>query len=463
MAIGNLQNEFRTKLDVNKTELRGAFALASVYLMRMLGLFMVMPVIALLAIDYPDYSPLMVGLVIGGYGLTQAIFQIPMGMLSDKFGRKPIILFGLTLFCVGSLIAAYSETLSWMIVGRVLQGAGAIAGAVMALAADISRENQRSKVMAIIGIAIGFSFYIALVLGPVIASSGGLQQIFVITAGLAVLCIPLVLFAVPKPVVFAPTGDTLPEANQIKNLFFDRQLWRLNFGVLVLHMLIALVFVQLPLQFSQFGWELHQHWSIYLPLLVAAIFGMALLMGLKRKLSNDLILRFSILLLIVSFCGLYFWGSSAQWLIIFVWLFFSAFNYLEANFPALVSNIAPAGKKGSAMGIYASFQFFGAFLGGLLAGALQDIISAESIYLVAATVCVFWLIIFLGFHGTDPLKRYTLALNQSDQDLTEIQKQFSNLEGVRDFIIDPDESAIYLKVDSSQFNLQQARQIANSA
>ena len=424
---------------------------------------MVMPVIALLATEYPDYSALLVGLAIGGYGLTQALMQIPMGMLSDRLGRKPVIVLGLMLFCLGSLIAAMADSLLWVVVGRVFQGAGAIAGAVMALAADISRENQRSKVMAIIGIAIGFSFYIALVVGPIIASSGGLQRIFWVTAALAALCIPLVLLVVPKPLAYAPKGDTLPSMQKIRELFRNAHLWRLNLGVLFLHLLITLIFVQLPLQFTQFGWQLSEHWGIYLPLLIASILGMALLMSLQRKLAVNRTIQLAILLLAAAFAGLFWNTQDLFWMMLFVWLFFSAFNYLEANFPALVSSIAPAGQKGSAMGIYASFQFFGAFLGGMIAGSLREFASASLVYLIATGICIIWLGFFLGFRGTDPLKRYTLSINQSGRDLTELQQQFSNLEGVRDFVIDPDESAIYLKVDSSQFNLQQARQIANLA
>ena len=182
---------------MNATEIRAACALAAIYILRMLGLFMVMPVLAILALDYQGYTPWLVGLAIGGYGLTQALLQIPMGMLSDRIGRKPVIIGGLVCFAIGSLVAGMAESMTWLIIGRVLQGAGAIAGAVMALAADVTRESQRTKVMAIIGISIGFSFYLALLLGPVLSSSYGLSGIFYITALLSVAGIGLVLFIVP--------------------------------------------------------------------------------------------------------------------------------------------------------------------------------------------------------------------------------------------------------------------------
>lgn len=446
---------------MNQTELRSAFSLATIYLMRMLGLFMIMPVIALLAPQYSDYSPLLVGLAIGGYGLTQAIMQIPMGMWSDKYGRKPIIIAGLILFVAGSGVAAMADTLWMVIVGRVLQGAGAIAGAVMALAADVSRENQRAKVMAIIGIAIGFSFYLAMILGPVIAGYSGLSGIFTVTAILASFGIPLVLWGVPNVAQTAPKGDTLPAIKSLKILAKDSSLWRLNVSVLMLHCLITLIFVQLPVMFTQQGWPLAEHWSLYLPILVASIVGMAFLMGLRRRLSGSAIMRISILLLAIACVGLFSFATDSLLLMVFVWLFFSGFNYLEANFPALVSSIAPAGQKGSAMGIYASFQFFGAFLGGVMSGVITQYFSAEMVFLASAVICVLWIILFSGFKGSEHMKRYALAYSNSDKSVDELIQQFKALPGIADFTVNQDEATVYLKVDSQVFDLQKAQEIVH--
>jgi MFS family permease len=203
---------------LNPQETRAAISLALVYVLRMLGLFMVIPVLAIAAVDYPDYSPLFVGLAIGGYGLTQAILQIPMGVLSDKWGRKPVIYMGLCFFALGSLVAANADSMAMLTLGRILQGAGAIAGAIMALAADVTRESERAKVMAIIGVSIGFSFYVALLTGPIIAGLYGIQGIFWITAILTVCCLPLVKFGVPTPKENSPSGDALPQLSQLKNL-----------------------------------------------------------------------------------------------------------------------------------------------------------------------------------------------------------------------------------------------------
>lgn len=446
---------------MNPTELRGAFSLAFIYLMRMLGLFMVMPVLAVLSVDFPDYSPLWVGVAIGAYGLSQAVLQIPMGMWSDKLGRKPIILAGLLLFALGSLLAAFADSMLMLAVGRFLQGTGAIAGAVMALAADISRENQRSKVMAIIGIAIGFSFYLSLILGPVIASSFGLQGIFLATALLALTCVPLLIFVVPKVVVSAPGGDTLPNLTDIKQMLTKGQLLKLNISVLLLHMMITLIFVQFPTLLHGFGWQLDEHWIIYLPVLVIAIFGMAILMGMSRKVPLHKLLMTSLVIMALSFVVMPFGTDSFELLMLSICLFFISFNFLEANFPAMVANFSEPGKKGSAMGIYASFQFFGAFLGGIVSGLLMQTFAPEVVWYLAAAICILWLGLIHNLESTERLKRYTLSLNPAGRELTMIQAEFQQLQGISEFTIVPDESAVYLKVKGKSFDLMKARKVAD--
>lgn len=418
---------------------------------------MVMPVIAISAKNYPDYSAFLVGLAIGGYGLTQALLQIPMGVLSDKIGRKPVIAAGLMIFAIGSLVAATADTLAWVVVGRFLQGAGAIAGAIMALAGDLSREKQRPKVMAIIGISIGFSFYLALLLGPIIASKFGLSGIFLMTGVLACLCIFLVLFVVPNAKNIAPKGDTLPIVDDLKNLFLHPQLIRLNISVLLLHMLITLLFVQIPVFLIDLNWPLAKHWQAYLVILVASVAGLVGLMALAKN-HKQAVLQFSVAGLAVVFTLLIFAQYSIIYLLLLVSLFFTCFNYLEANFPAMVSNISPAGKKGSAMGVYASFQFFGAFIGGVLSGSIGEFLGIQWVFVLASIICCIWLLLIKGLRATNRLKRYTLKTDTQTSDLT-IQQLFE-LEGVVDITIVQNEQVMYLKAEQ-HFDIQQARLVLN--
>ena len=445
---------------MNALELRTSLALALVYVLRMLGLFMVMPVIAIAAMDYPDYSPLYVGLAVGGYGLTQAALQIPMGMLSDKWGRKPVIMLGLAVFALGSFIAAMSDTMLGMVVGRVLQGAGAIAGAIMALATDVSRESQRAKVLAVIGIAIGFSFYLAVLLGPLIANAWGMAGIFGVTGLLALLCMPLILWVVPQTSIVS-SGDTLPQKGQLSTLFFSSQLWRLNVSVLLLHMLITLLFTQLPLTLLNFDLALEDHWSLYLPVLGASIVGLVIMMGMARGRTPKSYLFTAVVMLAVALACLS--GLDQRWWLVLsaCILFFVGFNYLEANFPALVSSIAPAGQKGTAMGIYASFQFFGAFLGGILSGVITELASREIVYAIGAGAALLWLVLLMGLKEVSRIQRVTLAISGGSAK-SHIIDALMGQPGVEEVTLNSNHDAVYLKV-TRDFNMTTARQLVDSS
>lgn len=430
---------------MNAIEVRAALTLAVVYVLRMLGLFMVMPVLAVAATKYSDYSVMLVGVAIGGYGLTQAALQIPMGMLSDKWGRKPVILLGLSVFAAGSIMAAMADSMWWLIAGRILQGAGAIAGAIMALAADVTREQQRAKVMAIIGIAIGFSFYIAVVLGPLIAEAWGLAGVFWVTGILAVCCLPMVKWAVPDtPKQF--NADTLPRLEQVWQLFTSRDLWRLNVSVMLLHMMITLLFVQVPSTLVAVGVPLDNHWTLYLPVLVISVLLLAMMMRSSRGRTPRVMLLSAVIMLGSAFVVLPSVGHSWWLMALGLLIFFTGFNYLEANFPALLSTIAPAGQKGTAMGIYASFQFFGAFLGGILSGVVTEHLGSESAYYSGSVIAALWCVIVAGIDAGEKLKRVALAVGNNNPGQQQLEA-LAALPGVVESVFDPGQGQLYLKVN----------------
>lgn len=452
---------------LNKSEWQAGISLASVYVLRMLGLFMVIPVIAISAQTYSDYSPLWVGLAIGGYGLTQAIFQIPMGLMSDKWGRKPIIYLGLTLFAIGSLIAGLADSMWLLTIGRIIQGSGAIAGAIMALATDVTRESQRTKIMALIGISIGFSFYIALLLGPLIAANFGMQGIFLITAVFSLLCIPLVRFGINNDAYVAPSGDSLPNKTLLRGLYKHPHLWRLNGSVLVLHMLITCFFVQVPVLLVGIGVPLSEHYVLYSLVLFASVIGLIGLIKLADHLPVSLSFRFALLFMAAAFGLLLVLAPTWTSIAIAGILFFTGFNFLEAKMPAMVSSIAPAGSKGSAMGIYASHQFFGAFLGGVSSGLLNSYFSPQYTFIMCVVVIFLLSLVSKGLAtNTQRVQRVTLRLETQHTDvnrLRALQDRIVSLAGVNEAHTNVQENAMYLKVNAKVFDIAAAEALVKAA
>ncbi len=436
-------------------ERRAAISLALVFAFRMLGLFMLIPVFAIYGKDLVGFSPVWIGLAIGAYGLTQAVLQIPMGWLSDRIGRLPVMLLGLTLFAVGSVVAALAESVYGVTLGRILQGMGAISGAVLALAADVTREEQRPKVMAVIGATIGLSLAVSMIAGPALAAVGGLSAIFWFTAALALTGIVIVLTLVPKTQQQAIDSEALARPGFIWQLFCHPQLRLLNLGVLMLHLLLTAIFVVIPAQLLADGLAAPQHWQVYLPVFVAAFVLMVPLMILSmRRQQEKGYFLFAIGLLVVS---LLLMISGELWpLAIALLVFFTGFNYLEASMPALVSRIAPAGQKGTAMGIYASLQFFGAFLGGVLGGSISGQFGVSSLFALAGGIGLIWL--FLATRMQVPQRAQRLSYKVSGVDdaaAKTLVRQLSSLSGVLEATVVVNEQRCYLKVSSAGFDPQQ--------
>jgi len=376
---------------LNSLERRVTAVLAGVYGVRMLGLFLLLPVLALYARDLPGATPLLIGIAVGAYGITQATLQIPFGILSDHIGRKPVILFGLLIFIAGSVLAARSDSMLVLIAGRALQGAGAISAAVTALLADHTRAEFRTRSMAVVGITIGGSFMLSLMLGPVLANLWGVAGLFWLAAIMGVVAMLLVGFGVPV----VPRQLTGP-VNLASGLG-DRRLRLLYGGVFVIHMALTGLFVALPLMLTeQLGFAADQHWKLYLSSMLLSLLGtipMIVYAERQRKTGGAGALALAVLLVAGGQLVLYAGTGGLTGITIGLILFFAGFNFLEARMPALLSILAAAENRGASMGIYATSQFLGAFAGGVLAGAVMGSGGSAMVYLFGAgALGVWWLL-----------------------------------------------------------------------
>ena len=370
-------------------ERRSAIALAAVFFLRMLGLFMLIPVLALYVETLPGATPLLIGIAIGIYGLTQALFQIPLGSLSDRVGRRPVILTGLLLFGAGALIAAAAKSIWPVIAGRAVQGVGAVSGTTLALAADLSRDSQRTKVMAIIGISIGGAFSVAFVLGPVLNAALGLGGLFIACAALALAAIAILFLAVPKPPAPAPGAAIPPLAGTLT----APELRVLYLGVLTLHLVLAASFVAIPIALSErMGLVPARHFTVYLPVLLLsiALVGPLIMASARGGTMRPMFLG-AIVGLGVAEALLWLWWDTPAGFYAALTVFFVAFNFLEASLPGVISRAAPTHGKGAALGAYSTFQFVGVFLGGLLGGAVAGGLGYAAVPASCALLCVVWL------------------------------------------------------------------------
>ncbi len=438
-------------------ERRAIGLLAAVYAVRMLGLFMVLPVFFIHGVDLVDASPELLGLAIGIYGLSQALLQIPFGVLSDRYGRKPLLIAGLLIFILGSVVAAFSDSVYGVIFGRFLQGAGAIASVLMAFLSDLTRDEQRTKAMAMVGMTIGMSFALALVLGPLLAAWAGLAGIFWVTAVLAALSLILVS-RLPSAVNRKRHRDTMLVTAALGQVVNNGQLMRLNFGIFALHLIMTGLFVAVPKSLlTGFSIAADYHGYFYLAVIFLAFVSMIplIIYGEKQRQVGRVFKVCTLLLTLVL--GLQVLAQ--EQLLVFTLLlfgFFVAFNYLEATLPSLVSKVAPAGMRGTAMGLYSSSQFFGAFLGGSLGGLVFAEGGVLFVYGLCALIGLVWCLVNVKMPEPPYTTSMVVALSEIDPSRADqISSDLGKIGGVQDVTLVVEDRLAYLKIDRHQLDENQ--------
>jgi MFS family permease len=438
-------------------ELRATAGLASIYGLRMLGMFIILPVFAFYAEHLPggnNYA--LIGIALGAYGLTQAILQVPFGWLSDHFGRKPVIYAGLILFAIGSFVAASATDIYWVIFGRIIQGSGAISAAVMALAADLTREEHRTKAMAAIGMTIGVTFALSLIIAPALNRLIGVPGIFVMTGVLALLAMVVVYRIIPDPVVSRFHSDTEASPGRFNNVLHDPELLRLDFGVFALHAALMALWLVVPLSLRNAGLAADHHWQVYLPVLVLsmAMIIPAIIYGEKKaKLKQVFVISVATLLvsqILLAYAFNSLWGTAVALLV-----FFAAFNLLEATLPSLISKIAPVGAKGTAIGVYSSVQFLGTFVGATAGGYLYEHFGSSALFAFCGGLLALWLMFAATMKAPAAVRTRMYHVEEMDTGAaTGLSRQLAALPGVHEALVLASEGVAYLKVDMRGFDEQ---------
>ncbi len=430
-------------------ERRAVVTLASLFSLRMIGLFMIMPVFAIYGRSLADATPFLIGLAVGIYALAQALLQIPLSQLSDRIGRKRLVLAGMLLFAIGGAVAALSTTIWGVIIGRAIQGSGAISGVVMALLADLTRVEQRTKAMAAIGMSIGVSFGLAFVAGPLLAGHFGLSGLFWTTSFMGLGGMAVCYWLVPDPVT---SVKQVPSTywEQFREALAHKELLRLNWGIFSLHLIMAAFFMSVPVLLkNNGGLEARLHGWVYLPVLFLSFLTIvpAIIIAEKKRRMKGVFVC-AIAMLVLSMIWLSFLHGSLVQLVAGLALFFIGFNLLEALLPSLVSKICPPGSKGTAMGIYSTSQFLGAFIGSPLGGVLSGHFSYGFLFAVLAALAAVWLLVAAGMAPPPFLNSIMLSFERiTAAEAPALAQRLRDVAGVEDVVVLVEEGVVYLKVD----------------
>ncbi len=436
-------------------EVRATAGLAGIYGLRMFGMFIILPVFAFYAEHLPGGSNYtLIGIALGAYGLTQAILQIPFGWLSDRIGRKPVIYIGLILFAIGSFVAASATDIYWVIFGRIIQGAGAISAAVMALAADLTREEHRTKAMAVIGMTIGVTFALSLIVAPALNRMIGVPGIFAMTGVLALLAMAVVYKIIPDPLVSRFHSDTEASKGRFANVLHNPELLRLDFGVFALHAVLMALWLVVPLSLRKAGLAADSHWQVYFPvLLISMILIIPAIIYAEKKAKLKPVFVIAVALLLASQVLLAYtidslWGTAVALLV-----FFTAFNLLEATLPSLISKIAPVGAKGTAIGVYSSVQFLGAFTGATAGGYLFEHHGGSALFAFCGTLLALWFLCAATMKAPAAVRTRMYHVEEMDTGKASgLSRQLAALPGVHEALVLASEGVAYLKVDMSGFD-----------
>ncbi|AEX53240.1 MFS transporter [Rahnella aquatilis] len=445
-------------------ESRATWGLGTVFSLRMLGMFMVLPVLTTYGMKLSGASETLIGIAIGIYGLAQAVFQIPFGLLSDRVGRKPLIIFGLVIFCIGSIVAASTESIWGVIIGRALQGSGAIAAAVMALLSDLTREQNRTKAMAFIGISFGITFAIAMVLGPIITHAWGLHALFWAIAALTILGIIITVAVVPSPATHILNRESSMVKGSFGKVMSNAKLLKLNFGILCLHVLLMSSFVVLPQVMEHAGYPPGDHWRVYLITMLTSFVAVipVIVYAEKKRHMKQVFMGCVVMLLLAEIvlwaAGLHLWAVIAG-----IQLFFLAFNVMEAILPSLISKESPAGYKGTAMGLYSTSQFIGVAIGGSLGGYVYGHAGAGAVFLVCAVIAVVWLLVSATMTEPPYVSSLRITLSELAVKDSALQARILAQPGVAEAVVVPEEFSAYVKVDTKQTNRKALEQLVSAA
>lgn len=438
-------NDFR----MTPNERKATWGLGAVFSLRMLGMFMVLPVLTTYGMSLSGASEALIGLAIGIYGVTQALLQIPCGILSDRLGRKPLIVGGLLIFALGSVIAALTDSIWGVILGRALQGAGAIAAALMALLSDLTREQNRTKAMAFIGVSFGVTFSIAMVAGPLITHTLGLSGLFALIALLALLGVLITLYLIPVPTAHRLNREASMVRGAFGRVLVNPAMLRLNAGIMCMHILLMSSFIALPPLMEQAGLARGEQWKVYLGTMLVAFIAMVpgIIYAEKQRRMKQ-VFQFCVVILIAAEVVLWYAGLHLTGIILGILLFFCAFNMMEAMLPSLISKESPPGYKGTAMGVYSTCQFIGVAIGGILGGLVYARGGAEAVFTGCAVLAVMWFVISLTMREPPYVSSLRIVLPPTLAADAALAQQLRQQAGVSDAILVADEHTAYIKIDS---------------